>query len=547
MGLSWEEKERRKNDSHVRSIQITDKDSGKDFLFISYKSDDWEVVLHEIVYELHKNHGLRVYFDGSFDEHNALWIDQFPDNMDHPRCKGVLAFIDDKYATSYATLLELMCSQSEGGDRDERLPVIPVNLGTLTEISDEGDTGLGLKTFEDGTKNINAEEERALFDDLYVELKEKSIITGRRYKRGRSLSKKNCSKIMHGLLQKLHVNENYYEKGMDMGSFCRSLENSIRDVAGDTVFEELETIAALEPAVLAKCPPVESVSAKTETAKPTIKRKKTRRMKLAEMVEKGIVQTGDAVYVQGHPEALGIIAGGNEIQYQGNTVSLNQYVKQAFGDDASRNAYEYVYHKTTNKLLTELRDLVPPQESLEAADMELGTEESAITVDTASDLPESVPDLSNQTTDQPEPEADEIIRPAPLTLLQSGTAEKIEDTRSGFREGVVYKYRFFGETASLKILSVKKGAKVTKVDAILLAGSAVKKLWEGGSVDYRMANGGKKSAKILYDRLLPGKVEEFKEGYLKITEDILIKDVSLSAIATMVSGASVAPVVAWRE
>lgn len=538
MGLSQAEQEKRRTNEHVQAIKITKKDDGKDFLFVSYKSDDWEIVLQDIVYTLNTKYGLRVYFDREFDQNVEHWLDQFEDNMESPRCKGVLAFIDDEYATSYATLLELMyCKTTRASHGGGGLPVFPVYLkGELGNISDDSDTGLG-----------SDDNEKAEFDDVYEEVHRKGFITKALYKKRKKLSKWICSEIVKELICNYKVHKKYFS-GTNKDTFYIDLTATIKNKIGDSVFEQEETFPFPLQEETPPLPLQEETSPlpmQVELPAPAAKRKKARRMKLAEMVEKGIVQTGDAVYVQGHPEALGTIAGGNDIQYQGHTVSLNQYVKQAFGDDASRNAYEYVYHKTTNKLLTELRDLVPSQESLEAAGMELGTKEIAVpadTVDPATDLLKPAGDLP-----EPRPAADEIIRPAPLTLLQSGAVEKREDTRNGFREDTVYKYRFFGETASLKILSVKKGAKVTKVDAILLAGSAVKKLWEGGSVDYRMANGGKKSAKILYDQLLPGKAEEFKEGYLKVKEDILIKDASLSAIATMVSGASVAPAVAWRE
>lgn len=54
-----------------------------------------------------KEHGLNVYFDGDFSGHNPLWTDQFPENMELGNCRGVVAFIDDAYTKSYATLMEL--------------------------------------------------------------------------------------------------------------------------------------------------------------------------------------------------------------------------------------------------------------------------------------------------------------------------------------------------------------------------------------------------------------------------------------------------------
>ena len=141
--MTPEERKRRTEDEHVRYIKehLCDKKGDKPYVFISYKSDDWEIVLHDVVYRLMKEYGLNVYFDGSFDIHNDLWILQFPENMESHNCKGVLAFVDNKYATSYATLLELMYSQTQVAGKK----VVQVNLGEL-KIFDgaEGECNTGL-------------------------------------------------------------------------------------------------------------------------------------------------------------------------------------------------------------------------------------------------------------------------------------------------------------------------------------------------------------------------------------------------------------------
>ena len=48
--MTNDENKRRQQDEHVRYIKnhLCDKDSKKPFVFISYKSDDWEIVLHEV-------------------------------------------------------------------------------------------------------------------------------------------------------------------------------------------------------------------------------------------------------------------------------------------------------------------------------------------------------------------------------------------------------------------------------------------------------------------------------------------------------------------
>lgn len=237
--MTPEENKRRAADENVNYIKahICDAKKGKPFVFISYKSDDWETVLRDVVYRLVKDHGLNVYFDGSFDTHNSLWIDQFPENMENANCKGVLAFLDDKYATSYATLMELGYSQShmDSTDHVRTLPVVPINLGKLTEITDEGDTGLGKSTFENGEKNINAKAEKEFLDDVVDKLKKVFLHTHRPYKTRPSLSKRLCSAMMEELIASLHVNDNYYERGDKLDGIVQS----IKDACGSEVFQNV--------------------------------------------------------------------------------------------------------------------------------------------------------------------------------------------------------------------------------------------------------------------------------------------------------------------
>ena len=169
MGLTNEQEKAREEDANVRylSQNICNKDGDKDFVFISYKSDDWEIVLKEIVYKLVKEYGLNIYFDGDFKDNNPHWTTQFPDNMESDKCKGVLVFLDDKYATSYATLMELMHSQFGCQDAHYNFvskPVVPINLvKALSVIDDESDTGLGKASYSNGEKkikNIKAPDEK---------------------------------------------------------------------------------------------------------------------------------------------------------------------------------------------------------------------------------------------------------------------------------------------------------------------------------------------------------------------------------------------------
>lgn len=243
MGLTNEQKKERVNDSNVKYIvnNLCDKDKDKDYIFISYKSDDWKEVLQDVVYRLVKNEGLNVYFDGSFDIHNSLWIEQFPKNMNDPKCKGVLAFIDDKYATSYATLLELMYSQlgcyNEEYDPVKK-PVVPVNLEILKAIEDKSDTGLGQKKFADGTVNPHADSEYEMFKNTYNSPDSNQIFRliknpiENEVIKEKKLNKVLCSKMVQELLKYVKANDNPYSYGADLSGIV----GSIKDACGETVF-----------------------------------------------------------------------------------------------------------------------------------------------------------------------------------------------------------------------------------------------------------------------------------------------------------------------
>ncbi len=247
--MSPEEMKRRAEDNNVKFLKdrICDHTGDKSYVFISYKSDDWKVVLNEIVYKLVKEYGLNVYFDGSFDEHNNLWIDQVKKNMGNYKCKGVLAFFDDEYATSYAALMELMYSQSRKAtatmkEKDDGLPIVSIDLKELTDITgEEGQrkTGLGVRHREDNSLNVNAEAELEWFATLFKELLERRILKKAGYlwnKNDEELSKAACSIIIRELKASKRINQKYYYEGISFDDIAKS----IRDACGSEVFSKPE-------------------------------------------------------------------------------------------------------------------------------------------------------------------------------------------------------------------------------------------------------------------------------------------------------------------
>lgn len=235
--MTNEENKRRSTDANVNYIKsnICDRTGNESYVFISYKSDDWETVLHDVVYRLVKDYGLNVYFDGSFDSHNSLWINQFPENMGDYKCKGVIAFFDDKYATSYATLMELLYSQTKkaamGKANPNGLPIVPIDLAKLTNITGEQgqkDTGLGVDTYEDGSVNVNAASEMDLFSKSFRELVQRHILDDAQYiwEPKERLNAMTCSQIVREIKAFKRINENYYSPDMSLDGIVGSIKNA---------------------------------------------------------------------------------------------------------------------------------------------------------------------------------------------------------------------------------------------------------------------------------------------------------------------------------
>ena len=187
---------------------ICNKDGDKDYLFISYKSTDKELVLGEIVYKLVYDYGLNVYFDGDFDKHNADWIEQFRSNMESPHCKAIITFIDTAYLTSYATLMEVVYSQTAAFRSlkpKDQFPIytVSINNGWAEVLAEEKNEDIGLnKEYIEGNKNLTAEKENKQLNtdiDALDELLRKEI--RKLYYEKAKLKKGNCYKIFEILLK----------------------------------------------------------------------------------------------------------------------------------------------------------------------------------------------------------------------------------------------------------------------------------------------------------------------------------------------------------
>lgn len=177
--MTAEQKEARRHSAENGNIRwlkdncLRTKDGEDDYVFISYKSDDFERVLDDIVYQVCRKYELRVYFDTAFDEDSDSWITQYYENMCDPKCKAFIAFLDDAYYSSYACLLEMMTRKTAaaGGDyKKDSLFFLPINIGSISEIISNANTGLGTRRFSNGNINRHAEEELKVFHEVFREV-----------------------------------------------------------------------------------------------------------------------------------------------------------------------------------------------------------------------------------------------------------------------------------------------------------------------------------------------------------------------------------------
>lgn len=130
MGLTEEQK--RERQLTTQNITTFDSVGEDDYVFISYKSDEWEVVLDKVVRHMVDNYGLRVYFDKNFERDNDSWIKNMKSAITTRKCKAILAFVSKEYMTSYACVMELLTARSKQAcmsykdDRYETLQIVPI-------------------------------------------------------------------------------------------------------------------------------------------------------------------------------------------------------------------------------------------------------------------------------------------------------------------------------------------------------------------------------------------------------------------------------------
>lgn len=139
MGLTGEQSKER--DRVAQEITTFRSEGKEDYVFISYKSDDWEKVLGKIVKHMVDTYGLRVYFDKNFKRDNDSWVSNMTDAIRTGKCRAVLAFVSKQYMVSYACLMELLTARGNATymthkQEADRLPIIPIIVDGSSTLDD---------------------------------------------------------------------------------------------------------------------------------------------------------------------------------------------------------------------------------------------------------------------------------------------------------------------------------------------------------------------------------------------------------------------------
>ena len=235
-------------------IHITTYEDDEDYVFVSYRSKNRDT-MEEIIYHLQKEHGLRVYYDKSFESHNSSWIRQFANNMNSNKCKAIIVFLSNDYYYSYATLMELMhsrCPKAQTNNKD--IPIIPIIIERINISCDDDDRniGLGVKDFENGDPNNQWKDELHRFNLDFKAAKKKYADIEDYYESEKVeeacdpaepyLNWGSCREIIRIFLNGTH-DKRWYEKKergeVELAQFYKSLADAIRDEkkgAGPTVF-----------------------------------------------------------------------------------------------------------------------------------------------------------------------------------------------------------------------------------------------------------------------------------------------------------------------
>lgn len=256
MGLSLEAQ--RARSQATQNIPTFGPEQKKPYVFISYKSDDWQEALDQMVRKLTNEYGLRVYFDKNFDRDNQSWVDNMMQAISSRRCKAVISCISKEYMKSYACAMEIMQARSQEtfSNHDLRkIEIIPVIVDGSANVSEAADDSVSQQVL---IKEWNDYQE-VLRDALECEQNKdtnfKSVL-------GTVYRKKD--KVTEELLASLIRSAVTHERRLNDPNFYENILATLKKEAGDVVFD---------PELVNSCPPIpftEAMPAVSETAAPSV-------------------------------------------------------------------------------------------------------------------------------------------------------------------------------------------------------------------------------------------------------------------------------------
>lgn len=230
-------------------IQTFEASGDKDYVFISYKSDNWENVLDKVVRHMVDEYGLRVYFDKNFDRDNKSWVQNMTKAIRTEKCRAVLAFVSKEYMVSYACMLELLTARGQSAylkHRKKKLEIIPI-------IVDDSKTIAGAASVSGKPVKMYDYESEA-YSKILKDVQNCSLMSGNDMqtlkdnleemeemeKQGDDLCEEDISRVMEIILrEKTHEREFYSKMASQnvLEVFYDDLKETIKNECSETVFD----------------------------------------------------------------------------------------------------------------------------------------------------------------------------------------------------------------------------------------------------------------------------------------------------------------------
>lgn len=248
MGLTVEQKNER--DRVTQKIPTFTSEGKEDYVFISYKSDDWERVLGKIVRHMVETYGLKVYFDKNFDRDNDSWVSNMTSAIRTGKCRAVLAFVSKRYMVSYACLMELLTARGYSAymdhDQDEvnELQIFPIIVDDSRYLKDAVSSSGEMVTMSDAEWSCYLELLDEAFECPWVTKSEKlkNQIKYLKDKVKKKVNEEHVSKTAALILSEGH--ERRFNDNVEGTSFYSTLYEAIKKCSGN-VFD-LDQIRALQ-------------------------------------------------------------------------------------------------------------------------------------------------------------------------------------------------------------------------------------------------------------------------------------------------------------